>query len=842
MPNLRPEAPDLVASPDGKWAVERLADELRLYALDSPIDQMTRCESKETLRKDAGPGRVFFVQNDRLVSLTVQAGEGAEEKSEQGPKAVLAELLEVPSFRRIGRGIRIPGAARILGGGAAGIVVAPSGAGAELLVPRDTDLVVFKLFVRGEVLSCGHTPDKRLLLEQRSGFEIWDPQTRRAVVRLALNTRQPPLEMGFLSDGRMIWALTSAMPMRVEVFRASDGLRFFELERPGRALTVESAPGRLVVAFEDEDVPSFLDFDVGLRVLRKVTLPEDTKQPLAFVVTQHAKYPELLLRLDGEEGSLCRLPLPRAAQTKTQTDARTVAGASGARSRTSNDESVPKPARSIREAREGRPETRLIRRLAEAETLRSGPRASSSDSPDSDETKTDGTTAEGNKTGGDRPDAGSQAAESRRSPVEAIGGAEPPEDGVSLLPTEPFLPEISLGGPVQNLEHTASAWSHKAAVAPLRAYDAHRNPASWQWELLRWAHAALSGQEAVSPPPAGPLSELALRLKLSAVGQKVLGLLYAAGMLLGTRPHGMRPLELARALSGSCEEPDVLAEVLPSSPLCALDLLCRRKDGRVMLRQEVLLRLSGTMDPDVQWPPTTSKETLKPGLYLLDGPAVAKPARLFSRPMLRLDGLAEPALPKVLPALLRRALLQDAAVSLDGFSGLSFPDFGGKSQVAVLHGLLQKLQVPVVLWAMADAPAAAGLFGRKLLDVSLVREGTAPALPSASLPPGVLFRPPGPASKAAVSPRATGQLQLPQQSDRRAVFAVGPSANAESYAKAAYLAARDGAMLLVDAELTPPRMALLALLLRQIPVVACATPPGGTDAAWPTELRPYVFT
>ena len=48
-----------------------------------------------------------------------------------------------------------------------------------------------------------------------------------------------------------------------------------------------------------------------------------------------------------------------------------------------------------------------------------------------------------------------------------------------------------------------------------------------------------------------------------------------------------------------------------------------------------------------------------------------------------------------------------------------------------------------------------------------------------------------------------------------------------------------GALLVLEAELTPPRTALLAMLLRQLPVVVSAIPPGGADQPWPIELRPF---
>lgn len=106
----------------------------------------------------------------------------------------------------------MPGSLRILGGGPGGVVVAPSGAGAELVVPRETDIIVYKLFIRGEALSAGATPDRRILIEQRGGFEVWDAQTRRAMAKLMLNTRQAPLQLGFVGDGKMIWGTDQRDP------------------------------------------------------------------------------------------------------------------------------------------------------------------------------------------------------------------------------------------------------------------------------------------------------------------------------------------------------------------------------------------------------------------------------------------------------------------------------------------------------------------------------------------------------------------------------------------------------------------------------------------------------
>lgn len=819
MPKFRAGAPDLVVSPDGKWAAEREGGELRVYNLTLPDGAPNRLGPCETQRQEDRPGRIFFVQNDRLMNLSVDDG------GESGSAVVVAELLQLPMLAKIGRSVRIPGTQRILGGGPGGVVVAPTGAGAELVVPRESDLVVYKLFVRGEALSAGHTPDKRILIEQRSGFEIWDAQTRRAMAKLALNTRQAALQLGFLGDGRMVWALTSAMPMRIEVFRASDGLRFFELERPGRALCVESAQGRLVIGFEDDDTISFLDFDVTTRALRQVRLPPDCKRPLAFVVTPSSKLPELLVRLDETEEPLLRLPLTRITTkepaprpgTETRGSSRESGASAGSKTSARPDGQTRTTNRAVRDAR---PESRLIRRLSESESREAEGKSSSSAAIDPVPATSTPLASDG------EPD------ENRL--VDLEGGSDTDEPQVV-----PLVPEISLGGPSQKTPPPLAPV--QATPPPLRAYDAQRSPAAWQWELARWAQTCQLVADATPPPSSGPLHELSARLQLPQAAQRVLGLLYATATLLGTRPHGMRPVELAQALRGQCEEPDVLAEVLPSSLLRSLDLLVQRPDGRLRLRREVSLRLAGTPDPDVQWPQTVAREMLQAGVYLLDGPCVQKPARLLGRAVLRLDGLVEPTPHKRLPALLRRALLQDAVLVVDGLAGLSYPAFSAPTVLAELQPQLVQPRVPVVIWAMPEAAAALGLQGRRLTELSIVREGPAPNFPSSALPQGVLFRPPSPAAKAAASPRAIGQLVIAQVSDRRAALVLGPSANAEAYARAAYLAARDGALLLLEAELTPPRVALLAMLLKQIPVVVAATPPGGPDNPWPPELRPYAF-
>ena len=212
MPKFHPEAPDLVVGPDGKWAAELIPGELRVYDLSATPseNQPNRLSPLETMRQEERSGRIFFVQSDRLMQLSID--DGPDHSS-----SVVAELWQLPQLTKIGRSVRVPGAVRILGGGAGGVVVAPSGTGAELVMPRESDLVVYKLFVRGEALSAGATPDRRILIEQRGIFEIWDAQTRRAMAKLMLNTRQAPLQLGFIGDGKLVWALTSAIPMRASI-------------------------------------------------------------------------------------------------------------------------------------------------------------------------------------------------------------------------------------------------------------------------------------------------------------------------------------------------------------------------------------------------------------------------------------------------------------------------------------------------------------------------------------------------------------------------------------------------------------------------------------------------
>ena len=382
-----------------------------------------------------------------------------------------------------------------------------------------------------------------------------------------------------------------------------------------------------------------------------------------------------------------------------------------------------------------------------------------------------------------------------------------------------------------------------------RVYDPRKSPAAWQWELARWAQSLLLGSGAglsPMPPEGGPLAALAQRLRLSPVASKALGLLYAAQSLLGCRPHGMRPIELVQCLGPLHEEPAVLAELLPVGPLRTLELLAVRTDGRLKLRQEVVLHLLGAPCPELQ--PSLAgglgREPLMPGLHLLPGVFPAKPQLLISQPLLRIDGLREPRLLPALTRALRRAQLYDAAVILDGVAGLSFPAFSSDGTLPQLRALLISPRVPLVLCAMPEAPAALGLMARPLPIPASPAEQPAPLLPSAPLPLGTSWRAPTLPALAALATPADGQLQRGRleplsAGDHRAAIVVSASATPDAYAVAAYLAARDGAILILDAELTTVRALVLSMLLRQLPVCIAALPPAGPGTPWPTQLQPF---
>src|SRR6185369_16530855 len=97
---------------------------------------------------------------------------------------IAAELLDLPDLAPVGPLSRVAGAQRIVGIGPAGAVVAPNGPGADILHLKHGELVLQRTFIRGEVLSAIAAPERRFLLEQRAGFDLWDPASRGALSRL----------------------------------------------------------------------------------------------------------------------------------------------------------------------------------------------------------------------------------------------------------------------------------------------------------------------------------------------------------------------------------------------------------------------------------------------------------------------------------------------------------------------------------------------------------------------------------------------------------------------------------------------------------------------------------
>jgi hypothetical protein len=126
-----------------------------------------------------------------------------------------------------------------------------------------------------------------------------------------------------------------------------------------------------------------------------------------------------------------------------------------------------------------------------------------------------------------------------------------------------------------------------------------------------------------------------------------------------------------------------------------------------------------------------------------------------------------------------------------------------------------------------------------VISGSSVGEPPAPLLPTAPLPAGTTWRAPTPPASAAVVAGPVGRLEPLIAGDRRAAVLVGASATPEACASAAYLAARDGAALVLDDELTSARALMLATLLRQLPVCVVATPPAGPGTPWPAALQPF---
>jgi hypothetical protein len=845
MPRLHPEAPDLAVSPDGAWAAELGSGVLRLYGLSATADSVeSRLDVAAEVERVPHPGRIVFLRPDRLLHLYVAPPEGPE--GEAGG-AIVAEMLTVPTLMSSGRSVRATGAQRILGAGAGGAVVAPQGPGADIIAPRGNDLIVHRTFTRSEVLSAVPTPDQRFLLEQRTGFELWDPQTRRALARLVLGTRQPPAQLGFIQGGRMLWSLTTLQPMHLELFRASDGRRLFEMEQAGRAREAESGTNRLVVAYEEAGALSFLDLDLGARELRRIPLAAETGAALAFAVVPGIT-PAILVRLDEDEVPLLRLPLVPIAPGREERTAparpqradkppgpvpveRSPSGSSPRPlSRLLRSEPppaptppAPAPPSPTRALRDARPESQLIRRTPPAgspppEELRAPPRRTVRPPVEL------------------RPSTPVALADDDLNPAD--GGAEPPL--------------FSFGGGAIGSASGAGGVSIDDEAAPSgrsvepagRGLDPRSSPAAWLWELARWTQQSLAGE--VSPPPeGGSLQQLGTRLRLSLPAQRALGLLLGVRSLLGREPDGLSPVEIAEYLGGLHDEPSVLAELLPGAPLRALGLIRRRSSrepGRLLIAADVAAMLLGAPCRDA----TTGlrRETLPIGLHLWPRPCPRNPAHLCGQAFVRVDGLRvrEPLV--ALRSVLRRALLHDVAVVVDGLPGLSFSSPYPDGSLLELRLLLQAPTVPVVLCAPPEAASALGLLARQLPEALAggSTEPGAPLLPSAPLPSGVTWRPPvNPVPPVSLEGGRRGLLEPTPAADRRAGVLVEEGADPAAIARAAYLAARDGAVLVLPTGWLVSHAALVAQWLRQLPVLITATPPiTGSPTEWPKPLAPFV--
>lgn len=879
MPKLHPDAPDLAVSPDGEWAAELRDGVLRLYDLSAQGEGADgRIEIAAEIERPPHPGRIAFLRPDRLLHLwqAPSAGPegGAGNESGEG-SLITAEMLTVPTLTPSGRSVRAPGSQRILGVGAGGAVVAPQGPGADIIAPRGNELLVSRTFIRSEVLSAVSTPDQRFLLEQRSGFELWDPQTRRALARLVLATRQPPEQLGFIHGGRMLWTLTTLSPMHLELFRASDGRRLFEMEQPGRAREAESGTNRLIVAYEEREVLSFLDLDLAARELRKVQLPPGGGSPLSFVVVPGSSAPAILVRLDEAVAPLLRLPLaplpgreerpgparPQAPPPPAAAPERRESGRDERRPERRDDrrDDRPNDRRDDRAGASPRPLSRLLRNEPPPASQQPAPQPSPSRAmrdarPESQLVRRPPTIDPPEELRGPprrsvRPPAPAAAAPRQATPVSL------PEDELDLLegPSEQPLFTISLAGAAEEEPRP-----DPSAPAPIsRALDPRHSPAAWLWELARWTQQSLLGE--VGPPPeGGPLQQLGARLRLSLAAQRALALLLGVRALLGRTPEGLSPIEVAEYLGGLHDEPSVLGELLPGAPLRTLGLVrpVTKSRGRLVIAGDVAELLLGS--PCRGAVPGMRRETLPIGLHLWPRPCPRNPAHLCGQAFVRVDGLTVPEPLSALRRALRRALLHEVAVIVDGLPGLSFPSPHADATLLAARSLLQAPPVPVVLCAPPEAAAALGLLVRQIPESLAVgaADPTAPLLPSAPLPSGSTWRSPTlPAPSASPDGGAAGrrgQLEplaaqgqaqasaqgLGQSIDRRAGVVVEEGAEPEAASRAAYLAARDGAVLVLPAPWLVAHAGLVAQWLRQLPLLVSSSPV--SPGEWPRALAPFV--
>ncbi len=851
MPRIFAEAPELITSPDGTWAAALTRARILLYPLDStPESSLTDWGTRPKLGDDDRPalsdayatlditgaaGRLSFIGSDRLLHVFVEHGP-AEEGADTG--VIAAELLSVPDLRAIGPLVRVGGAQRIVGIGPAGAVVAPHGPGADIICLRGNELILQRTFMRSEVRAAIPGPDRRFLLEQRGGYDVWDVQTRSTVTRLVLQTRQPPSQIGYAQGGKMIWALSAGPPIHLEIFRASDGRRVMEMAQPGRAIAAESAPSRLLIVGEERTGLAFFDVDLATGGLQHYAAPTGYGTLASYALRPRASSPELLLLFEGdqEEGEvgLLRLRLPLTQQRGALDDLPATATTRGPRTPARSPVAIANEAADFvsppQRGRQPRSELRPAR-----------PRGATDERPAR-------LASLAEDRGGRSPALGSTLPSVILSPElsQAITPDDDSEPGIVQLP---LSPSAEPGSRVSGRTQAARRRRYDEMLG--RSFDASQNSASWHWELLRWAQLSIDAAEeqVPLPPEGGMLQPLASRLRLTPVAQKILGLLFASEYLLGSRPTGMRVLEIAACLSSVYEEPTVLSELMPGSPLRSLRLLSVRRDGRLRLQPELGRLLLGQPCPDLLPAGGPEREALPPGLYGYVGPFSRICSVLLRQPVLRLDALNETQPLVALQRGLERALLYDAVLLIDGVSGLSFPAFSTLSHLPNLRPLLASPRVPVIVCSMADTLAVLGLTTRALPPGAVVElaGASAPLVPSAPLPTGTTWRGPLlPVSATFLDGHGQhGRIELAPVADRRAAIVIGPSAAPEAYATAAYLASRDGAVLALDAELSQVRALVLAMLLRQIPVTVTATPAGAGNSlgsgppAWPAVLAPF---
>ena len=868
MPRIYAEAPELISSPDGAWAAVLCRSRIYVYSMDGTpesalSDFATRPSTSEddrpalydayaTLEASGSGGRICFVGPDRLLHVFREVV-ASDDAADGG--IVAAELLSIPDLRPIGPLIRVGGAQRIVGVGPAGAVVAPHGPGADIICLRGSELVLQRTFTRSEVRTAIAGPERRFLLEQRGGYDVWDVAARTAVTRLVLQTRQPAFQVGYAQAGKMMWALSAGPPIHVEVFRSSDGRRMMELDQPGRALGGESAPGRLVVAAEERTGQAFLDIDLTMGTVQHSMAPTAYGPVVSFSLRPRASSPELLLLFEGDHeqdavGLLrLRLPVLQARGTAEETSTVTRNPRMAARSPVAMASAAAEQSSTVPRGRALRSETRPSR------------------------------AAIGQDERSSRSDARSEPRTEIRSEPRGDGRSEPRVDG--RAPVSPgHLPSVILAPDLQApngnedeaepgilqlpvSEIGGFAGTHgRGAASPRRrridemlrrSYETTQGPAAWQWELLRWAQLALSASDEPLPlpPEGGPVQSLSSRLRLNPVAQKIVSLLFATEYLLGARPRGMRVLEIAACLSSVYEEPTLLAELLPSAPLRTLGLLAVRADGRLRLQSELARLFLGMPCPDLLPAAGPDRDGLSPGLYGHVGPFTRVSSLLLRQSVIRLDALTESQPIAALERAIERAVVYDAAVVVDGVAGLSFPAFTSLSLLPSLRPQLIAPRAPVILCSMPDTLSVLGLQTRSLPTGALIQHNGVPAplVPSGPLPAGTTWRGPLlPVSATFLDGGVqTGRIEVAQAGDRRSAIVIGPSATPEAYATAAYLAARDGAVVALDAELSQVRALVLAMLLRQIPVTVTAMPPGGTNSlatgnppAWPAVLAPFV--